>query len=77
MQSLRRGLSEAEAITRTTLFGPNSIDIASRGIVALLMDEVLHPFYIFQIFSIILWAFDDYYCAFRVASSGALPPSPH
>jgi cation-transporting ATPase 13A2 len=29
------------------------------------MDEVLHPFYIFQIFSIGLWTVDDYYCALR------------
>jgi cation-transporting ATPase 13A3/4/5 len=27
----------------------------------LLVDEVLHPFYIFQIASIILWSLDDYY----------------
>lgn len=26
------------------------------------MDEVLHPFYIFQIVSILLWAIDDYFC---------------
>lgn len=62
MPALRRGLNDADAITRTTLFGGNAIDIASRTTFQLLMDEVLHPFYIFQVFSIILWAFDDYYC---------------
>lgn len=62
MISLRRGLSDPEAEIRTSLFGGNAIDIASRSTFQLLMDEVLHPFYIFQVFSIILWALDDYYC---------------
>ncbi|SCV73478.1 BQ2448_7404 [Microbotryum intermedium] len=66
--SLRKGLSSTDAHTRQSLFGQNSIDIKARGIVQLLMDEVLHPFYIFQIFSIALWCVDDYYYyAFAIA----------
>lgn len=38
------------------------IEVTSRGIGGLLMDEVLHPFYVFQVLSIILWSFDNYYC---------------
>lgn len=30
----------------------------------LLVDEVLHPFYIFQVASIALWSLDNYYCAY-------------
>ncbi|KAK4701843.1 hypothetical protein P7C70_g4386, partial [Phenoliferia sp. Uapishka_3] len=66
--ALRRGLSDAEAVLRTTLFGQNVIEVASRSAGALLVDEVLHPFYIFQILSIILWSFDNYYYyAFAIA----------
>ncbi|GAA5848800.1 hypothetical protein JCM8547_006349 [Rhodosporidiobolus lusitaniae] len=73
--SLRRGISTsssssngADLSLRTTLFGSNAIEIEAKSIGALLMDEVLHPFYIFQIFSIVLWSIDDYYYyAFAIA----------
>ncbi|GAA5929875.1 putative acid anhydride hydrolase [Sporobolomyces koalae] len=66
--SLRRGLSTVEHVFRTSLFGSNAIEIEAKSIGQLLMDEVLHPFYIFQIFSIILWSIDDYYYyAFAIA----------
>jgi cation-transporting ATPase 13A2 len=64
MLSLRRGLSAADTSLRSTLFGLNVIEVAARGTAALLVDEVLHPFYIFQVLSIILWSFDDYYCGY-------------
>ncbi|KAI5478249.1 P-type ATPase, cation transport [Pseudohyphozyma bogoriensis] len=68
LHSLRRGLTDLEVQVRATLFGSNVIEVASRGLVTLLMDEVLHPFYIFQIASIVLWSFDDYYYyAFAIA----------
>lgn len=61
--ALRQGLStETDLAFRKTLFDSNAIEIEAKGIGALLMDEVLHPFYIFQIFSIALWSVDDYYC---------------
>ncbi|KAF2457334.1 hypothetical protein BDY21DRAFT_39066 [Lineolata rhizophorae] len=59
--ALRTGLDSDERESRTRLFGPNLIDIEQKSIAAILVDEVLHPFYIFQIFSLILWAADDYY----------------
>ncbi len=68
LPALRRGLSEDGVATRKTLFGLNAIEVAAKSTVELLMDEVLHPFYVFQIFSIVLWAFDDYYYyAFAIA----------
>ncbi|GAA5992809.1 hypothetical protein JCM10908_001348 [Rhodotorula pacifica] len=67
--ALRHGLStETDLPLRKTLFNSNAIEIEAKGIGALLMDEVLHPFYIFQIFSIALWSVDDYYYyAFAIA----------
>jgi len=62
--SLRRGLPTIDHLFRTSLFGLNAIEIEAKTIGQLLMDEVLHPFYIFQIFSIILWSIDDYYCTY-------------
>lgn len=68
LPSLRRGLTDVESDLRTILFGRNAIEVVSRGTFALLIDEVLHPFYIFQVLSIALWAFDDYYCAFSLST---------
>jgi cation-transporting ATPase 13A2 len=48
--------------------GENIIDIAAKSVFGLLVDEVLHPFYVFQIASILLWSIDDYYYyAFAIA----------
>ncbi|BGP33107.1 hypothetical protein JCM10296v2_004896 [Rhodotorula toruloides] len=69
LPQLRRGLSTASSqlALRTTLFDSNAIEIEAKSIGTLLMDEVLHPFYIFQIVSILLWAIDDYfYYAFAI-----------
>ena len=42
-------------------YGPNLIDIPIPSVMRLLLVETLHPFYIFQILSCILWFSDDYY----------------
>ncbi|CEQ42827.1 SPOSA6832_04672 [Sporobolomyces salmonicolor] len=71
LPSLRRGLSISDFSLRRTLFGPNAIEIEAKGVGQLLMDEVLHPFYVFQVFSIVLWSVDDYYYSSRTFT---LPP---
>ena len=43
------------------LFGKNLIDVPIKNIVTLALDEVLHPFYIFQIISVIIWMADEYW----------------
>lgn len=43
------------------LFGANEIKIPMPSIASLLLKEIFHPFYIFQIFSIILWLLEDYW----------------
>ncbi|KAI0460792.1 hypothetical protein LJB42_001592 [Komagataella kurtzmanii] len=69
---VENGLSYDVVTERQTVFGPNSLDIQEKSVGGLLMDEVLHPFYIFQIFSIILWLLDDYYyyasCIFIIST---------
>ncbi|KXN85349.1 hypothetical protein AN958_11449 [Leucoagaricus sp. SymC.cos] len=58
---VQAGLLSSVSKQRVTLFGKNEIDIAGKSIPALLIDEIIHPFYVFQIASIILWSLDNYY----------------
>ncbi|KAK0504701.1 hypothetical protein EDD18DRAFT_1126008 [Armillaria luteobubalina] len=59
--SIQNGLQDDVRKQRGTLFGPNAIDIEGKSTIALLVEEVIHPFYVFQIASIVLWSLDDYY----------------
>ncbi|KAK6177645.1 hypothetical protein SNE40_015705 [Patella caerulea] len=65
------GLSEQEQAERIGIHGPNAIDIEVKSYWRLFIEEVLNPFYIFQIASIILWGFDEYYyyasCIFAIS----------
>lgn len=58
---LKDGISQSMQERRVAIFDENNIEIEEKSVVQLLMDEVLHPFYVFQIFSIFLWLADDYY----------------
>ncbi|KAL7423997.1 hypothetical protein Q5752_001582 [Cryptotrichosporon argae] len=67
-RAVAAGLASPTREQRQVLMGANMIDIASKSLLGLLMDEVLHPFYVFQIASIVLWSIDDYYYyAFAIA----------
>lgn len=59
--AVKDGLDPSTRTQRLSLFGSNEIDIKSKSTIALLIDEVIHPFYVFQIASIILWSLDSYY----------------
>jgi cation-transporting ATPase 13A2 len=43
------------------LFLRNVIDIPVKSYLTLLIDEILHPFYIFQLFSVVVWMVAAYY----------------
>jgi len=67
-RAVANGLESSTREPRRLLMGENIIDIASKSALGLLLDEVLHPFYVFQIASIVLWSVDDYYYyAFAIA----------
>ncbi|KAL7281025.1 hypothetical protein ACG7TL_004327 [Trametes sanguinea] len=71
--SVQNGLRKDVQAQRMSLFGPNLIDIEGKSTLSLLIDEVIHPFYVFQIASIILWSLDDYYYyAFCIALISAI-----
>ncbi|XP_030590233.1 polyamine-transporting ATPase 13A2 isoform X1 [Archocentrus centrarchus] len=57
----QKGLSPMEQSFRRTIYGPNLIDVPVKPYMKLLFEEVLNPFYVFQIFSITLWLIDKYY----------------
>ncbi|KAF9206414.1 hypothetical protein BGZ49_002505 [Haplosporangium sp. Z 27] len=67
-----RGIGRETYQERTMVFGQNIIDVQEKTIGQLLVQEVLHPFYIFQVFSMALWFADDYYyyaaCIFVIST---------
>uniref|UniRef100_A0A672FZT2 ATPase 13A3 n=1 Tax=Salarias fasciatus TaxID=181472 RepID=A0A672FZT2_SALFA len=48
-------------LIRRLFFGVNEIAVKVPSVFKLLIKEVLNPFYIFQLFSVILWSADEYY----------------
>ncbi|XP_055857682.1 polyamine-transporting ATPase 13A3 isoform X2 [Episyrphus balteatus] len=56
-----RGLTAHEQFARRIVYGLNEITVPYKGVVTLLFLEVLNPFYVFQIFSVILWFSYNYY----------------
>lgn len=61
LQAMTGGLSKTEQWKRRQLFGENAIHIEIQPYLRILFEEVLGPFYIFQLFSITIWFNDDYY----------------
>lgn len=55
------GLSQNQQEYRRLFFGMNEIAVKVPSVFKLLIKEVLNPFYIFQLFSVILWSADEYY----------------
>ncbi|XP_066578488.1 polyamine-transporting ATPase 13A3 isoform X3 [Amia ocellicauda] len=55
------GLSRSTQQYRRLFYGANQIEVKVPSIPKLLVKEVLNPFYIFQVFSVLLWSLDDYY----------------
>ncbi|XP_029994499.1 cation-transporting ATPase 13A2-like isoform X2 [Sphaeramia orbicularis] len=61
LHGFQRGLSLEEQVLRRRIYGPNLIDVPVKSYMRLLFEEVLNPFYVFQVCSIILWTIDNYY----------------
>ncbi|KAF0454787.1 P-type ATPase-like protein [Gigaspora margarita] len=61
VKMLKKGVNRETRNEREIIFGQNLIDIQEKSTAQLLIEEALHPFYIFQIFSIVLWCLDEYY----------------
>ncbi|OOF92274.1 hypothetical protein ASPCADRAFT_210710 [Aspergillus carbonarius ITEM 5010] len=70
-KEMRAGLDADDRDSREQVFGKNLIDIQQKPILQLLTDEAFHPFYIFQLASLVLWSLDQYYyyavCIFSIS----------
>ncbi|XP_029381134.1 probable cation-transporting ATPase 13A3 isoform X2 [Echeneis naucrates] len=55
------GLSKTLQDYRRLFFEENEIAVKVPSLFMLLIKEVLNPFYVFQLFSVILWSAEDYY----------------
>ncbi|KAL9656868.1 hypothetical protein ABK040_004402 [Willaertia magna] len=60
-QGLTNASPSTERHIKSVLFGKNSIETPMKNILVLLFDEVLHPFYIFQVASVAIWCYEAYY----------------
>ncbi|XP_041859215.1 cation-transporting ATPase 13A2 isoform X2 [Melanotaenia boesemani] len=61
LYGFQNGLSPLEQSVRRSMFGANVIDVPVKSYMRLLFEEVLNPFYVFQVFSITVWTIDSYY----------------
>ena len=70
-QIVQHGLSYAASQSLLLTLGQNIITVVIPSIPTLLFKEVLHPFFIFQIYSVGLWIIEQYYyfagCIFIIA----------
>ncbi|CAN2387990.1 P5-type ATPase cation transporter [Pristimantis euphronides] len=57
----KSGLSQPDHDNRKLIYGYNEIDVPVKSYGQLLIEEVLNPFYIFQVFSVVLWLCEGYY----------------
>lgn len=48
-------------IDKKSIFGENNTEIPAKTTGKILLEEVLSPFYLFQVFSVLLWYFEPYY----------------
>jgi len=61
LHSLKRDCAGLTRDTRFSVFGNNLIHIPVPNPIKLLIQEVLNPFYLFQVFSVLLWYYELYY----------------
>lgn len=57
----QKGLDMHTQRARQLVYGLNQIYIPLKGVFTLLFLEVLNPYYVFQVFSVVLWFSYDYY----------------
>jgi len=67
-------ISDLQKLKKT--YGACQLEVPRNSIPRLLVDEVLNPFYLFQVFSVCLWMWDGYqkyaYCILAISISGVL-----
>ncbi|XP_048484806.1 polyamine-transporting ATPase 13A3 isoform X7 [Plutella xylostella] len=70
------GINKRQQNELIKLYGPNSVEVEVKSYWKLFVDEVFNPFYLFQVFSIILWSLDEYYqyatCVFILSAGSCM-----
>eukprot|EP00794_Sanderia_malayensis_P015960 gene15960-17566_t len=61
LYKMSEGLSRKQELDKLLVYDTNMIDVLVLSYLKLFLDEAANPFYVFQLFSCILWFFDDYY----------------
>ncbi|OMJ82558.1 hypothetical protein SteCoe_16723 [Stentor coeruleus] len=60
--SMKDGICTESLIeSRQKIFGPSVIDVPVPSVFETFLNEILRPFFVFQIFSVILWCTEEYY----------------
>ena len=57
---IEQGLTTSQADQLLRLYGPNTLNIDITSVKSLLWAEASSPFFLFQIFSVVLWIYEDY-----------------
>lgn len=57
---------EWQLTQRQQRYGTNEMRIPVKGIAALVAEEMWHPFYVFQYFSVVIWIAGDQYYTYAV-----------
>ncbi|XP_063379335.1 polyamine-transporting ATPase 13A3-like [Cydia fagiglandana] len=55
------GINKRQQNELIKLYGTNSVEVEVKSYWTLFVNEVFNPFYLFQVFSIVLWSLDEYY----------------
>ncbi|GBP44393.1 Probable cation-transporting ATPase 13A3 [Eumeta japonica] len=70
------GINKRQQNELIKLYGPNSVEVEVKSYWSLFVNEVFNPFYLFQIFSIVLWSLDEYYqyatCVFILSAGSCI-----
>ncbi|OWR45405.1 putative cation-transporting ATPase 13A3 [Danaus plexippus plexippus] len=70
------GINKRQQNELMKLYGYNSVEVEVKNYWTLFVNEVFNPFYLFQIFSIILWSLDEYYqyatCVFLLSATSCM-----
>lgn len=61
LNNFKKGLNFNEVQYQKEIFGKCDLDIQISSTFKLIIDEVTDPFYVFQVFSVILWCTEEYY----------------
>lgn len=60
-ERVRIGLTTEQWLDNLVLYGQNALLLEVPSIPRLLFTEVFHPFYVFQMYSVVLWGFESYW----------------